>query len=406
VKTSTPELRLDELLDEEVLHAKTRAEVSFDLAAGGLKDNLVLFGAGGFGRSINRKLRELQIQPLAFADNNQALWGKRIDGTEVISPMQAASLYGQHAVFVVSIWNGEAADRMGDRVRQLKSLGCRVVLPFGHLFWKYHEAFLPHYCLDLPEKLLTQKHLVRAAMQLWSDNSSREEFVAQVGFRTSLDFDLISRSVEGKHYFPPGLFSITDDEVFVDCGAFDGDTMADFVQQTGGRFREFLAFEPDPITYPRLQARVESLDGGIRERIKIRQEATGRKPGTIDFQATGTMLSTTGSGSSVVPVTDLDSALATVEPTYIKFDVEGFELEALMGAAQVLSRTRPILAVSLTTCRIIFGRFLFFWPPCCRNDITSSSVRMALSPGTWFAMRFRKKGSAPISCRRISRALA
>jgi hypothetical protein len=45
-------------------------------------------------------------------------------------------------------------------------------------------------------------------------------------------------------------------------------------------------------------------------------------------------------------VTDLDSALATVEPTYIKFDVEGFELEALMGAAQVLSRTRPILAVS------------------------------------------------------------
>ena len=58
------------------------------------------------------------------------------------------------------------------------------------------------------------------------------------------------------------------------------------------------------------------------------------------------MLSVGGSGSSVVSVVELDSALASFDPTFIKFDVEGFESEALMGASRLLSRTRPILAVS------------------------------------------------------------
>jgi FkbM family methyltransferase len=345
---STPDQQLEVLLSEDAEHARTRAQSAYDLAAGAFANRLVLFGAGRFGRMINRKLRDLHIEPLAFADNNPNLWSKKIDDTEVMSPKEAVSLYGQSAVFVVSIWNGEAAaaDRMGDRVRQLKALGCQVVIPFGFLFWKHHEAFLPHYCLDLPEKVMNQKHLIRAAMQLCSDAYSREEFVAQVGFRTLLDFDLISRSVEGKHYFPPNLFSLHDHEVFIDCGAFDGDTIVDFVEQTRGHFERLLAFEPDPITYPNLQARVEQLDSNLRERIQIRQEAIGRKPGKINFEATGTMLSTTGSGSSIVPVADLDSALESIPPTFIKFDVEGFELEALMGASEVLRRTRPILAVS------------------------------------------------------------
>jgi FkbM family methyltransferase len=344
--TDVSDRRLDVLLDEEILHAKSRAETFYDSASGEFKEDIILFGAGGFGRLINRKLRKLHIEPIAFADNNPSLWGKKIDGTEVLSPKDAAAKYGRKAVFLVSIWNGEAADRMGDRVRQLKSLGCQVVLPFGSLFWKYHETFLPHFCLELPQEALSQKHLIRAAMQLWSDQASREEFVAQVGFRISLDFDLISQQVEGRHYFPPGLFSLSDDEVFIDCGAFDGDTIEDFVKETGERFRHLEAFEPDPITFPNLVERTQRLPREIRERIRLNQQAIGRKPGQINFEATGTMLSTTGAGSSVVPVVDLDSVLASMDPTFIKFDIEGFELEGLMGASQVLSRTRPILAVS------------------------------------------------------------
>lgn len=345
MKTDRLEERLGQLLDEEFGHAQLRAETSYDLAAGG-RENIILFGAGRFGRLVNRKLRELHIQPIAFADNNPSLWGNKIDGVRVISPKEAAALQGQRAVFVVCIWSGEAHDRMADRVRQLESLGCEAVIPFGFLFWKHDKAFLPHYCVDLPQKVLLQKNRIRAAMQLWSEDYSREEFVAQVEFRTSINLDLINRTASGKHYFPPDLFSLGEDEVFVDCGAFDGDTIADFIEETRGRFQRILAFEPDLVTYPHLQERIEQFGYDIRGKIQISQEAVGRKPGTISFEATGTMLSAVGSGSSVVSVAELDSALASFDPTFIKFDVEGFEPEALMGASRLLSRTRPILAVS------------------------------------------------------------
>jgi hypothetical protein len=70
-------------------------------------------------------------------------------------------------------------------------------------------------------------------------------------------------------------------------------------------------------------------------------------PGTILFDSTGTVLSKAGLGSCEVQVVDLDSALASFNPTFIKFDIEGFEPEALMGASHLLSRTRPILALSV-----------------------------------------------------------
>jgi FkbM family methyltransferase len=347
VKTTTPEERLKHLLAEDIRGARIRAETSYDAATGELANSIIIHGAGRFGRMVNRKLNSLGIHPLAFVDNNPSLWGKKIDGLEVLEPKEAASTYGKRAVFLVCVWNGEAQDRMADRVGQLKSLGCEVVIPFGFLFWKYHRTFLPHYCLDLPEKVLAQKNLIHAAMQLWGDKPSREEFVAQVEFRTSLDFDLIDWTVDGKHYFPPGLFSLTENEVFVDCGAFDGDTIADFVQLTKGRFQHFIAFEPDTVTYPRLEKRVSEFDNTVRERIQLNQKATGRMPGTILFDSTGTVLSKAGLGSCEVQVVDLDSALASFNPTFIKFDIEGFEPEALMGASHLLSRTRPILALSV-----------------------------------------------------------
>jgi FkbM family methyltransferase len=145
----------------------------------------------------------------------------------------------------------------------------------------------------------------------------------------------------------PACFFLKENEVFVDCGAFDGDTIADFLQETAGRFQYLAAFEPDAVTYPHLKERVSQLDSGVRKRIEISQKAIGRKPGVICFEATGTMLSKTGSGSCEVPVVDLDSALAAFDPTYIKFDIEGFEPEGLMGASSLLLRTRPILALSV-----------------------------------------------------------
>ena len=129
--------QLHRLLSEQVLKAAARARTSYDSVAGLAPSNIVIFGAGRFGRLINKKLREVQIQPLAFTDNNLSLWGKQVDGIDVLGPTDAASKFGKSAVFLVAIWNGEAQDRMADRIKQLSDLGvkllCHLVFSFGNI---------------------------------------------------------------------------------------------------------------------------------------------------------------------------------------------------------------------------------------------------------------------------------
>src|SRR5438270_6047006 len=136
---ATDELEL--LLSESPAAALRRERDAFDQLAAPFEKRLVLFGAGGFGRRTLAGLRSLGIEPLAFADNNRAVWGRSIGGLRVISPVDAALGFGDSAAFVVTIWNGQAKDRMADRVRQLQDLGCQRVIPAGFLFWKYPDVF-------------------------------------------------------------------------------------------------------------------------------------------------------------------------------------------------------------------------------------------------------------------------
>jgi len=338
-------IELESLLAESVEEARHREHTAFDDLARPFGRRLVLFGAGGFGRRTLAGLRSLGIEPLAFADNNRALWGSSVHGVPAMSPADAARTFGDNAAFVLTIWNGQAKDRMADRVRQLQELGCQRVIPAGMLFWKYPDAFLPYYPLDRPHKLLQHADEVRRAFALWSDDASRREYVAQIAFRLRLNYDGLGRPGPEEHYFPD-LFRLLPDEVLVDCGAFDGDTIAAFVRQQGERFSRILAFEPDPLNWSRLQKTLAGLPEAIRSKIACFPQAVSASSGTIQFDSTGTDLSSMGSGSLSVDCIELDEALRECAPTMIKFDIEGAELDALSGGRRTIRRRRPVLAVS------------------------------------------------------------
>ena len=46
---------------------------------------------------------------------------------------------------------------------------------------------------------------------------------------------------------------MTQDEVLVDCGAFDGDTVLEFLACTQGRFKHVFSYEPDPTNFDKLE---------------------------------------------------------------------------------------------------------------------------------------------------------
>ena len=337
--------RLEELLSESVESAVRREQTAFDEMASPFERSLVLFGCGGLGRKTLAGLRKAGVEPLAFADNNPARWGTTVDGVCVLAPSAAAAEFSQSAAFVITIWNGNAADCMADRIRQLTELGCTRAIPAGFLFWKYSDIFLPCYPLDLPHKVLMQKDRVRAAFGLWSDEASAREYLAQLEFRLHLNYDGL-RTPGGNHYFAGDVYRLSARETLIDCGAFDGDTIGSFIARQGEHFSRILAYEPDPLNWEKLQQAVAALPEPIRGRIACFPQAVGSATGRVAFEASGTDLSATGVGETSVECVTLDESLRGVKPTILKFDIEGAELQALAGAAHTIRTHAPVLAVS------------------------------------------------------------
>jgi FkbM family methyltransferase len=331
---------LDDLLSEPVEAAKEREATAFERVAGGRP--LVFFGAGGLGKRTLRGARAAGLEPLAFCDNNAALWGRKVDGVPVLSLTQAAVRYGNQAAFVVTIWGGNPTDRMSDRERQLRHAGCRIVLHWGLLYWRY-PALFPHYAANAAHLVLEQRDEIRAAAELWADDISRREYLAQVHWRLHFDFAALPDPVPGPIYFRDELREPMSREVFVDCGAYDGDTVRSFLEHSAGRFHKIYAFEPDPANFAKLLP-----TAAIDPRIAARQAAVGRANGWIAFSAEGNESSSAGQGNMRVECASLDSCLAAGgRPTLIKMDIEGFEREALAGAREIIQRDAPALAISV-----------------------------------------------------------
>lgn len=336
---------LDTLLEESIESAQRRERSTFDLNGAPFGDSIVLFGAGNLGRKMLRGLRSRGIEPLCFVDNDPSLWGLTVDGLAVLSPTDGVGQFGRRATFVMTIWRGEGTDTTAERCQPLIDLGCASIVNFGAIFWRYPETFLPHYSFDSPHKVLQARDDVRRAFELWHDDASRREYVAQIRWRLHLDFDGLPRPVAHEVYFPDDLVGVLDDEVFVDCGAYDGDTLARFIRRRGMAFKRYVALEADPANFRRLSKNVAALPRAVREKIVVQPLAVGARRERVRFSATGTESSAVGHGELEIQSAALDEILLDEQPTWIKMDIEGSEPDALCGARYTVRGRAPVLAV-------------------------------------------------------------
>lgn len=295
---------------------------------------IVCFGAGNLGRRLARA-----VHPVLFCDNNPSLWHTHIEGIPVQSPKAAVERYPD-ATFVVAIWYPSRSETMIDRLNLLKSLGASNVVPFTALLAEFGDVLAPHMLWERPAYYAAQQEEIARARALF-DDEGRREFDRQMRLRSG-DFSgqVIDLSTQ---YFPEGVFGLSQSEILVDCGAYDGDTIAEFRKATGDRFNHIVAFEPDPGNFRALQSAVN----GDR-RITLQPYAAGARRETLRFAVgSGVASRVSSTGTCEVEAIALDEALDGIAPTYMKFDIEGSEAEALEGAREIIERHRPKMAVCL-----------------------------------------------------------
>jgi FkbM family methyltransferase len=303
--------------------------------------DVVIFGCGHLGRVAFSGAIEAGLNVLAFADNNRSNWGKTLEGIPIVSPAEAVAKHNQDALFLVAIYNGTVPRA------QLRDLGCKQIVPFPAFFRRF-PAFFPEVGLELPHRILESLSDARRGYELLSDTKSREEFAAQMRWRCTLDYECLpAPDLSIDTYFPPDLIRLTSQEVLVDCGAFDGDSIRMFLERTRNHFQHIYAVEPDSKNRIALKSYLSSLPADQTARISILPFGVSNRNETVSFNVTGTAGSriTAGEGTSSIETYKLDDLLDGPPPSFIKMDIEGAEPRAIQGATETIRKARPILTV-------------------------------------------------------------
>ena len=220
---------------------------------------------------------------------------------------------------------------------QLRGLGAEVVVPLPVFVWRYPEQMLPHYLFALPDTLLgyRRRDSGRPTGCSATTNPASSSWASWSG-ACHMDYQALADACLGLQYFEPGIIQLGEHERFVDCGAFDGDTLRAFLHESGGRLTG--STRSSPTRTPSTAERGTCVRAARRDRAT--DQARGRPQwatrsarsisrATVDERKAGRRVARSRS-DACASTTLIDSA------TYVKMDIEGAETEAILGAARLL----------------------------------------------------------------------
>jgi len=182
---------------------------------------------------------------------------------------------------------------------------------------------------------------VEAVASLLADEQSKQTFRQCCRFRQTRDRRDCPRYDWRLQYF--SAFRFQPGEVFVDCGAFTGDSMDDFIRHCP-RYKQIVAFEPDAKNFALLQTK----HGATRGATLVNSGVYDREVETFfaGYGVGGKITENHRAGAAGIRTSTIDS-LGLDKITFIKMDIEGGELDALKGAEKTILRDTPKLAVCI-----------------------------------------------------------
>lgn len=156
------------------------------------------------------------------------------------------------------------------------------------------------------------------------------------------------RELQFPSYFDLDLVACTSEEVFVDAGAYIGDTAKEYIDTYGKDcYKKIYCYD---IVSKNLRLAKETLKE--YENVETRLAGVGSENGQMflqDAELDEMVLNAASlkkSGGKSVPVVKLDDDIK--EPiTFLKMDIEGAEYDALLGAKRHITEERPKLAICL-----------------------------------------------------------
>lgn len=295
----------------------------------GTEEPFAIWGAGNTGTGAIAYLKEIsngKLAPQCVVDNNPSVW----DGNVFLSPDEFFARKEIPKILLVCVY---VADQV---VRQIEEAGYtgEVVIFSTSMLSDNKEI-----CRFYEEHMMELEELYG----ILSDNRSKETLEGFLNCIRTGDlayFEKINGDSTEK-LLEPDILKFTDEEVFIDVGAFTGDTILEFLKLTSGKYKKIMGIEMDQGNYSVLGEAV-----GKMERTVVKNVAAGLHSGRMCFvSGHSESCYLAEEGDSETEVIALDDLSEMQDATLIKISANGMELPILQGAEKLLQRNVPKLSI-------------------------------------------------------------
>lgn len=287
---------------------------------------ILLYGMGNGADMIIQRLNEFGIEYSDVYASDEFVRGHSFHGKKVLKYSEAEEKYGD---FVSLMTFAVKDDATIDRVWQMS---------------RKH----PFYSLTVPvagEGLFTREFVEEneekfdKVYSMLADEKSRETFINLINFKISGKLDYLLPSFSEKSEVYENILKLSDKETIVDAGAYNGDTVEEFLSFTGGTAKKIFALEPDRKNFAKLVRNTENLPFVEQMNVAAFSENT-----SLFFKKSAGRQSKIADDGEKIEAIAIDS-LGDEKISLIKMDIEGSELDAIKGAENAIKTHKPKLYI-------------------------------------------------------------
>jgi FkbM family methyltransferase len=303
--------------------------------------HVCVFGVGAISYPIISSIRKFTDIKIDFlSDNDKSKWGKIYhNDLKCISPDELEAYKDDVAVLITTQHYKAIYSQLSDRgFKKLFAVTEYRLLNDGYFKDKNNIRAIRENALRL--------------LDILSDERSKEIMTSYIKNWFDFDVDTVGYGpiFTNDQYYPPDIIKLGDSETFVDVGAYNGDTLFDFLKRTDNLFEAVYAFELDKKNYKEMETSVNRLSGNIKRKIKLFNAGLWDEEKTVYYDTGGSGMQSTfinmiNTASDCGKTVRLSDIMKTEKVTYIKMDIEGAEPKALLGAEEVIRRCKPKMAV-------------------------------------------------------------
>lgn len=313
---------------------------------------VIFFGTGQFSKN---EIEILSERIAYFCDNNPIRIGSTFYGKHIYGIDHLIQEDLDNTVIVINTeFYHEIAKQLFERrfIHIYSKMYCNGNKPVSADAIKLSDNFLVRKYHAL------RKYDLQKCSQLLSDEDSRILFNNIIEKYKTGCFDFSDLMSHQPIYFNDIFRSVlSEQEVYVDCGVYNGKTVLDFALYAGGKYDKIYAFEPDVINFFTI-----THDFIDFPNVELLNYAVADRNGEVYFDNRGTQSShiveNPLSGGQNINAVKLDD-ICKIAPTFIKMDIEGGEYNALLGARSIIEQTKPKLAISAYHCEDDLCRLLY-----------------------------------------------